>query len=290
MLILLPPSETKRDGGEGPPLDVATLRFATALSATRKKVLSATVALARHPTESAKVLKLSPKQMFEVDRNRTLMTAPTMPAIDRYTGVLFEALGASTLPHASREFLGSHVLIQSALLGPVGGLDLIPAYRLSFDSRLPKLEGSPLKKVWAPASKALAEAIGGGTAGVSAYGAGADAEGAGGRLVLDLRSEGYADLAPLPVQGNVYYVRVVTRGADGSVRALNHFNKKGKGEFLRALAIDGAVTKDISSLEDLLTWAASAGVTLELGVPGVPAVGKTAAKPAELNLVVSGVL
>ena len=108
--------------------------------------------------------------------------------------------------------------------------------------------------------------------------------------MLDLRSEGYADLAPLPARDNVFYVRVVTRGADGAVRALNHFNKKGKGEFLRTLAIDAAVTAPIDSLAALLGWATSAGVTLELGAPAVPATGKTPAQPAELNLVVSGVL
>ncbi len=272
MLILLPPSETKRDGGDGPPLDVASLSFSPALNGTRKRVLSATVALAKHPTESAKVLKLSEKQMFEVERNRLLMTSATMPAIDRYTGVLFEALGAGTLPHASRAFLGTHAFIESALLGPIGGLDLIPAYRLSFDSRLPKLEGSPLKKVWAaPAGKAIADR-------------------AGDDLVLDLRSEGYADLAPLPVGDNAFYVRVVTRGADNAVRALNHFNKKGKGEFVRALAIDAAVTAPIASLDELFSWAATVGVILERGTPAVPAAGKSPAQPAELNLVVSGVL
>jgi len=276
VLILLPPSETKRDGGAGPALDVSSLSLSPTLTGTRKRVVSATVALAKHPTESAKVLKLSAKQMFEVARNRTLLTSPTMPAIDRYTGVLFEALGASTLPHASRAFLGSHAFIQSALLGPVGGLALIPAYRLSCDSRLPKLEGSPLKKVWAAtAGKALAGAIG---------------DVSGGHLVLDLRSEGYADLAPLPVAHNVFYVRVVTRGADGAVRALNHFNKKGKGEFVRALAIDAAVTSTIDSLDELFAWAATVGVVLELGAPSVAATGKSPAQPAELNLVVSGVL
>ena len=272
MLILLPPSETKRDGGEGAPLEVATLSLSAALTGTRKRVLSATVALAKHPTESAKVLKLSAKQMFEVERNRTLMTSPTMPAIDRYIGVLFEALGAATLPHASRSFLGSNAFIQSGMLGPIGGLDLIPAYRLSFDSRLPKLEGSPLKKVWAAAAgKALADR-------------------ASGDLVLDLRSEGYADLAPLPAGANVHYVRVVTRGADGAVRALNHFNKKGKGEFVRALAVDAAVTAGIPSLEELFVWAATVGVILERGAPAVPASGKSSAQPAELNLVVSVIL
>ena len=278
MLILLPPSETKRDGGEGPALNLAALSLSAVVNSTRKKVIAALVALARHPTESAKVLKLSPKQVFEVERNRVLQSSPTMPAIDRYTGVLFEGLGAATLPYASRSFLGSHVLIQSALLGPVGALDLIPAYRLSFDSRLPKLDGIPLKKVWATtAGKALIEAI-------------LSNGHSGGHLVLDLRSEGYADLAPLHAGDNMFYVRVVTRGTDGVVRALNHFNKKGKGEFLRALAIDAAVTETIDSLDELLAWATSAGITLELGASAVAGAGSAPGKPAELNLVVSGML
>lgn len=316
MLILLPPSETKRDGGAGAPLDLSALSFSTtrlpggtgrAMDAMRKRVLAATVSLARTPAECAKVLKLSPKQMFEVERNQHVLTSPTMTAIDRYTGVLFDGLDATNLPAAGREFLGSHVLIQSALLGPVGALDLIPAYRLSFDSRLPKLSAGALKNAWAiPAAKALTQAIA--TPNGRAEIGSVDNGSAGHRqLVLDLRSEGYAALAPLPVQGNVYYLRVVTRGTDGAVRALNHFNKKGKGEFLRALALDATVTETIDSLDELLAWAAVSGITLELGAPSTPSVGSTLelgspgppavrgvgsvpGKPAELNLVVSGIL
>lgn len=299
MLILLPPSETKRDGGVGESLDLSALSFSEAflpgsagraLTATRKRVLAATVSLARTPAECAKVLKLSPKQMFEVERNRHVLTSPTMPAIDRYTGVLFDGLDAASLPAAGREFLESHVLIQSALLGPVGALDLIPAYRLSFDSRLPKLSAGALKNVWAiPAAKALTQAIAtpDGQAEIGPVG---NDSAIYGQLVLDLRSEGYAALAPLPDRGNIYYLRVVTRGTDGAVRALNHFNKKGKGEFLRALALDAAVTETIDSLDELLAWATSAGITLELGTPAVRGVGSVPGKSAELNLVVSGVL
>lgn len=271
MLILLPPSETKRDGGEGAPLEQLLVESALAfpeLNAIRKRVVAATVSLARKPKVCAEVLKLSPKQMGEVDRNKAVKTSPTMPAIDRYTGVLYDGLGAINLPAEARTFLGEHVLIQSALLGPVRALDLIPAYRLSFDSKLPSLAAGTLKKAWAEASsKALAKRLKEKP-----------------QLVLDLRSEGYSALTPLAPAENTVYLRVVTKGENGQLRALNHFNKKGKGEFVRALAKDAAVTSSLENVEQLISWAATKNFIME---PGEPA---TQDWPAELNLVVSGVV
>ncbi|BAU98758.1 YaaA family protein [Aurantimicrobium minutum] len=271
MLILLPPSETKRDGGEGAPLEQLLVESALAfpeLNAIRKRVVAATVSLARQPKVCAEVLKLSPKQMGEVDRNKAVKTSPTMPAIDRYTGVLYDGLGAINLPAEARTFLGEHVLIQSALLGPVRALDLIPAYRLSFDSKLPSLAAGTLKKAWAEASsKALAKKLNEKP-----------------QMVLDLRSEGYSALTPLAPAENTVYLRVVTKGENGQLRALNHFNKKGKGEFVRALAKDTAVTSSLENVEQLISWAATKNFILE---PGEPA---TQDWPAELNLVVSGVV
>lgn len=267
MLILLPPSETKRDGGEGAPLaeSLSELSFSE-LTSVRKKVIAATVALAKEPAECAAALKLSPKQMGEVDRNKAVRSSATMPAIDRYTGVLFDGLGAINLDDDARAFLGETVVIQSALLGPVSALDNIPAYRLSFDSKLSALAAGTLKKAWATAgSKALEKR-------------------AGDQLVLDLRSEGYAALSPLAPGENRVYLRVVTKGENGQLRALNHFNKKGKGEFVRALAKDSSHTASIDSVAELIAWARGKGMVLESGVE------ETKDWPAELNLVVSGIV
>jgi cytoplasmic iron level regulating protein YaaA (DUF328/UPF0246 family) len=191
-----------------------------------------------------------------------------MPAIDRYTGVLYDGLAALNLEESARNFLRDNVTIQSALLGPVGALEPIPAYRLSFDSKLPALTAGSLKKAWAEAGrKVLAKQL--------------KAEP---QLVLDLRSEGYSALAPLAPAENTVYLRVVTKGENGQLRALNHFNKKGKGEFVRALAKDAAITSGISTLEELIAWGKTKNLILE---PGAEA---TSGWPAELNLVVSGVI
>lgn len=237
MLILLPPSETKRDGGDGRALDTALLRF-PGLSSSRNDVVDALVSLAADETATVKALKLGPKQLGEVQRNRVAATSSTMPAIDRYTGVLYDALDAATLAPDARRFAARHLVVHSALLGPVGALDPIPAYRLSHDSRLP---GFVLKRHWAgPVARELNAVPG---------------------VLLDLRSEGYAALGPLPDRVGAVYLRVLTVGDDGRRRALNHFNKQGKGRFTRALLEAGVDHPDVDSLLD---WARSTRWVLDV--------------------------
>lgn len=241
MLVILPPSETKRDGGDpGRPLSLEALSFRD-LTAPRMRALEALQHLSRNPGAAA-ALKLGPTQAREVERNKQLDTGPTMPALDRFDGVLYEGLDASTLPSGARAFAHDHLAVSSALFGLLGPDDPIPAYRLSPDSRLPR---TPLKPLWSAAVSAVLAAREG--------------------LILDLRSEAYAALGPAPRRQETWYLRVVSEGDNGRRRALSHFNKKGKGEFTRALLLAGTTHPDAASL---LTWAATAGIRLEPGAPG----------------------
>ncbi len=243
MLILLPPSETKRPGGRARPLDGAALALPQ-LAAQREAVVDALVALSADADAAARVLKLSERQRGEIADNAALRTAPTLPAIDRYTGVLFDALDASALPAPARRWLGAHVLIQSAPFGLIGALDPIPTYRLSAGTVLPGIPA--LRRVWADATtQALAEA--------------------GPRFVLDLRSEAYAALGPVPAGIPSAYLRVVTEAEGGAVRALNHFNKHAKGELVRRLA---EARPRVASARAFSAWAAEAGLTVRPGAPG----------------------
>jgi uncharacterized protein len=242
MRVILPPSETKRDGGDAERvLDLAALSFPQ-LTAHRRATLAALRRLSRNVAQSTTALGLSAGQRFEIDRNRAITGSPTMPAIERFTGVLFDGLEVGSLPGPARAWIGDHVVIHSALFGLIGADDPIPAYRLSHDSKLPEL---PLRRHWAADVSRVLEAETG--------------------LILDLRSESYANLGPLPPGENRWFLRVVSEGADGRKRALNHFNKKGKGEFVRALAVAGVEHRDVAAL---LAWAAAAGILLEPGRPG----------------------
>jgi len=236
MLVLLPPSETKRSGGDGAPLDSATMAFAS-LAPQRETVIDALIALSADADTAARVLKLSAKRRHEIDDNAALRVGPTLPAIDRYTGVLFDALDAGSLDGAARAWLGIHVAIHSAPFGPIGALDGIPAYRLAASSSVPGLPA--LRRLWSDAvTTALAGAVP--------------------AFVLDLRSEAYAALGPVPTGLDSAYVRVVTGGGEAPVRALNHFNKRTKGELVRALAM---TRPEIGSRDDFLAWARATGWT-----------------------------
>ena len=242
MLVLLPPSETKRDGGDQRrALDYAALRHPQ-LTPQRRTVVAALAQLSLDLPAATAALRLGPTQGFEVDRNRALESSAVTPAIDRYTGVLYDGIDAARLTAAQRLWVVDHVLINSALLGLVGAGDEIPAYRLSHDSRLP---GLPLKKHWRAANAAVLEGVSG--------------------LILDLRSESYAALGPIPPRDGAQYLRVVTQTETGVKKALTHFNKRGKGEFVRRLA---EAELDHPDVDSLLAWAEATGIVLARGKPG----------------------
>lgn len=239
MQILLPPSETKREGGFDS-LD-ATLLFAPeALDDARYQVRTALETLCAQGTDenlATKALKLGVKNRGELARNRVLGTSGVMAAVDRYTGVLFDALDSGSFDREARIWAGSHVLVQSALFGRIRALDPIPAYRLSASTKLPAL-GAPLKRVWKAAHAALPKPA---------------------TFTLDLRSKDYAALAPLST-GEGYALNVVQRDADGTTRALNHFNKAAKGDLVRRLSASG---RGVTTLDDLLDWSRGEGLDLE---------------------------
>ena len=102
VLILLPPSEGKSAALTGPAVDPSALSFPE-LAATRESVLTALVRLCRGDVDAAAAtLGLGPTQRGEVGANTLLRTEPCAPAIEVYTGVLYEALDYSGLTAAGR--------------------------------------------------------------------------------------------------------------------------------------------------------------------------------------------
>ena len=243
--ILLPPSETKRLGGvalEGAQgVAMETRLFShDQLGAARGIVKRALVDLSSGDEDAAaKALKLGVKNRGEIGLNLSLQAPELLPAADRYTGVLYDALAAEELSPSARNWLHEHVYVQSALFGLVHAGDLIPAYRLSGGTRLPEL-GTTLKKLWSAAHRPIVGEWSG--------------------LVLDCRSKEYVALAPLsPGQG--VFLNVVQRTEDGQTRALNHFNKAAKGHLVRQLAETQAQP---TTREELVEWAAQNGLEMLL--------------------------
>jgi cytoplasmic iron level regulating protein YaaA (DUF328/UPF0246 family) len=209
VLVVLPPSETKAPGGRRVPLDLDALSFPT-LTPLRKVLVDELVTLAADVPASRAALDVSARQDGEIARNAVLWTAPTRPALRRYTGVLYDALDAGSLSTAARRRL----VICSALFGLVGGTDPIPAYRLSGTSALPGREG--LRTVWRPLLTTLL----------------AELDAADGPVV-DLRSGPYAALGP--ARGAIT-LDVHSEAPDGARSVVSHANKSHKGHAARLLA------------------------------------------------------
>ena len=235
MLIVLPPSETKSFGGDHPPLDWDSLSFPE-LNSVRKQIAADLVAL----DDPFTVLGISDKLAAEVEANQRLLTSPTTPAILRYTGVLYDALSAGTLPNEALQRLA----IGSALFGVVRAGDLIPHYRLSGGTKLPTRSSSTtptLKSRW---GGLITEVL-----------SSAD------DLVVDLRSGTYQQLGRLKT---AITVRVESVQPDGTRKVVSHFNKHYKGELARVLALS---EQDPISIDEVAAIARAAGMTVEITSP-----------------------
>ncbi|MFP5073010.1 peroxide stress protein YaaA [Pseudonocardia nantongensis] len=248
MLVLLPPSETKRDGGDGPPLDLTALSYDAELGAVRKELVDELVALAADRPAARAALGVSQRQDAEIDRNAALRETATMPALDRYTGVLYDALAPATFTRATRDRARSRLAVCSALFGLLGADDPVPAYRLSAGSKLPG--SGTLAARWRPALDSLLARI------------------AGDELVVDLRSGGYAALGAVP---GAVTVNVLAERADGTRSVVSHHNKAHKGGLARLLATSRAEPTDAAAVSRIARRAGHAvertGDHLDLMIP-----------------------
>ena len=222
MLFLLPPSETKAKG---------------TYAGARESTLSVRdVSLAFGTLEPAR------KLAAEVLNDKNLLDAPTMMAIDRYTGTLYGAIHGRGLKGTPTEHAHLNaaamaraketVLIQSALFGLIPATGLIPIYKLSATPRL--------KAIWAEPHQAVFRRLQG--------------------PIIDMRSKQYCALAPIPEELDSYYMDVVLEAADGTRSSMNHFNKKSKGELIHAVLNAKELPKSIA---DLRRIAKKAGFGLE---------------------------
>ncbi|MCO1576597.1 peroxide stress protein YaaA [Crossiella sp. SN42] len=234
MLVLLPPSETKAPGGDGPALAVDGL-FAPELNPVREKLVDALVELSADVPASLAALGLSARQTGEVERNAELRRAPTLPALRRYTGVLYDALDVAAFTKAELARANARLAVGSALFGVLAAGDRIPAYRLSGGSVLPAI--GPLGSLWRPALEPALAAVHG--------------------LVVDLRSGVYANLAKVP---GAVAVRVLTEDARGKRTVVSHHNKSHKGRLARALAVSRS---EPGTVEAVRKVAVAAGMRVE---------------------------
>ena len=258
MLFLLPPSESKADGAypgakeSSLCIEDVALAFG-ALNPARDLVADALIELCSDTARAAEVFKISPKRAGELEANTRIRTAPTMFAIDRYNGTLFDAIHGRGLKGTPTEFAHldpdaltraqESVLIQSALFGLIPATARIPNYRLSASTRLPDANGRALnlKEIWQAPHDVVFHRLNG--------------------LIIDMRSKSYADLAPIPDGIEHFTLDVALREQDGTLTKMNHFNKKYKGQLVRSCLMATTAPKAVA---DLVEIAQGAGFELQV--------------------------
>ncbi|MCG7426546.1 peroxide stress protein YaaA [Helcobacillus sp. ACRRO] len=205
MIILLPPSETKT----APAPREAAVELDTLtrpqLGQARATMMRAAVATAK-AADGAGMLGV-PASAPELQERMTRIDAePAGPALEVYSGVLFDALGDARPTHEDVQ-----VLIASALFGVVdAAADRIPAYRLSAGSSVKRLGkvGTWWKPKLAPIAKELA-----------------------GHLVVDGRSGAYRSMMPVKDALDVSPVQE----RDGKRTVVSHDAKHYRGLVAREL-------------------------------------------------------
>ena len=149
--------------------------------------------------------------------NSSLVGALTLPAWQRYTGVVWDHLDPSSLPAASRR----RILVVSGLLGLVRADDPVPDYRLKMVANLPPL--GKLSTWWRDALTTELRRL------------------ARRRVVVDLLPQEHR--AALDLSGGVVDGVSLTL-VDPSGKPGGHFAKAAKGELARAILTDGITALD----------------------------------------------
>jgi len=239
-LVLLPPSEGKSSGGDGPPWRPGTM--AVDLDDERREVCDALVAAMRRPeADRARLLGVKGDALRAATAaDLAVLDAPTTRAVERYTGVLYAALDHRSLGATPRRRLASSVLVFSGLWGLVAARDPIPDYKLKMGASLPAT--GRLSTWWRPR---LTEAL---------------VPRGRGRTVWNLLPQEHDaawDAGAVDAR-EVLSVRFGHVRPDGSLAAVSHWNKHLKGALVRFL-----LERPDAAARDLARWEHPAGYRLD---------------------------
>lgn len=153
-VILLPPSEGKAEGGQPRTKWKPTSgAFGDSLGGHRTRIVEA---LAAQQGGSAALLGVGGRHLERAQAaNRTVVGATTLPAAERYTGVVWDHLDLAGMTTAQRNRALPRIIVPSGLMGASLADDPVPDYRLKMGARLSGFGGT-LAKWW---RDAVSEAI-----------------------------------------------------------------------------------------------------------------------------------
>jgi len=145
MKILLAPSETKKEGGEGE-FNINSLIFPQ-ITPQRELLINKYLEL----INSGSINEL--KEIFGLKKEeeikkfaKDITKEPVMKAIMRYTGVAFDYIDYNSLDKESQKYIDENVLIFSNLFGVLKADDKIPLYKLKQGAKLKDIDPKDIFK------------------------------------------------------------------------------------------------------------------------------------------------
>jgi len=135
LFILLPPSEGKAEGGAlKKPWRDTSGTFGKTFTVQRTQLVDRLATLKGGDTA---LLGVKGKHLDRArEANSCLRGSPSLPAYQRYTGVVWDHLDLATLTAAQRDRALGSIVVISGLLGAVSADDPVPDYRLKMGARL----------------------------------------------------------------------------------------------------------------------------------------------------------
>ncbi len=241
MRLLLPPSETKRPGGSGRPLDERDPH--PDLGPARERVLRALHELLQRPDAARALLLPDAVRDAALRADERVASAPTLPALRRYAGVVYDGLGYAALTPPEQRTAARCTYIFSGLFGVVGGAERIPDYRVPAKAVLPDI--GTCGTFWRPVlDQVLPRLLGRGP-------------------VIDLRSTDYAAMwrPERAFASRVITVRVLSPTPSGRLAVVSYASKLAKGVLAAALIRRVVAGQPVRSPDDVAAaWSGRADV------------------------------
>ena len=148
-------------------------------------------------------------------QNQDIFNSPCAPAIERYTGVVYEHINWNTLSNKAQKYMENNVIIFGGLFGLLNPQTLIPDYKL-------KMNVLSLQHHWNPIITASLKDE---------------------KMIVDLLPQVHRK-AYTPNKENVIFVDFLIQNK-GKKSAAGHFGKAVKGEFIRYMS-----ENNITRIED----------------------------------------
>ena len=140
MKILLAPAETKKDGGDKSIYTKDNFNFKDIFK-IRDEVVQNYDSFIQNSTIDELSKWFGLKNLKECDKySHSILELPTMKAIQRYTGIAFDALDYNSLSSTHQQYCDENIILFSNLFGALKADDLIPNYKYKQGSILPDID------------------------------------------------------------------------------------------------------------------------------------------------------